>query len=132
MECATATAARLLPRRPARRWYWAARKVFLLTARGSRRFHQNRAQPAVAATDVLRFGLARTAMVPRTDLGPGRQVAVRGESAHVGADLSEQILRHSTPHPGDGLQPLQGRLKRGEASLDLSAEAVDASFKLLN
>src|SRR5215218_3364404 len=57
--------------------------------------------------------------------GPGDQMASGREAAHVHAELGDEHLRGSPADPGDLIQPIGRRLKRGDLGLDVRLQHGD-------
>src|SRR5215216_53540 len=93
--------------------------------------HPGQVRVAVAGGG-LAFGFAGRLLDPGREPRPGGQMAWGGEAAHVGADLGDDHLRGSPADPGDLIQPVDGRLKRGDLLLDLGLQLGDVGGCLVD
>src|ERR1051326_3277351 len=80
--------------------------------RGPCSLDHGRPQPGVATTGPARTSLAGRLVVAGTKAGPGGEVLVGGEAAHVDADLGDDGLCAAPTQAGDGVDVGDGRLKR--------------------
>src|SRR5687768_217727 len=78
----------------------------LCTTGGMRRLHEGCPQPGIALGGLPASALAPALVVARTHPRPRGQVPIRGEAAHVRADLGQYRLRRTLPYSRNRLQSL--------------------------
>src|SRR5215216_8130563 len=76
------------------------------TTGGMRRLDEGCPQPGIALAGLATSAFASTLVITRTHSSPGGQVPIRGEAAHVRADLGQYRLRCTPPHSRNRLQSL--------------------------
>jgi hypothetical protein len=82
------------------------------TTGGMRRLDEGCPQPGIALGGLPALALAPALVGARTHPRPRGQVPIRGEAAHVRADLGQYCLRRTPSHPRDCLQSLNGFSER--------------------
>src|SRR4029450_11854244 len=73
----------------------------------------------------LPLALPADCWAPGAERGPGARGRGGGEAPPVGAKLGDDDLRVSPADPGDLIQPLDRRPKRGDLGLDLAVQLGD-------
>ena len=88
-------------------------------------------QPLVALASLAALSLARTLVVARTHPAPARQMARRGETTHVDADLGDDHFRRSLLNARNGLQALDDLRERVQQLLDLVTAFLDGLVEVV-
>lgn len=83
------------------------------------------AEPGITLARLAARAFARALVVARTHASPGGEVSRGRESGHIQPDLGHQDLGDPTTHAWDGVQSVQGVLKRAQPLLHFGAEPLD-------
>ncbi len=92
--------------------------------RGLGGFGECTVEPFGALACAARFAFAAGLVVAGALAGPGGEVVLGGEPAHVGADLGDHDLSGARLDAGDRAQELNGRRERAQLFLDRCREPL--------
>src|SRR4029450_7605409 len=106
-------------------------RAVLSATRARRRFDQRRTQPAGTVPRFARLMLAGALVVSRTQRGPAREMARRGEGAHIHTDLGDEDFGRPPVDARNAIQSVELVRKRGEAIFDLRAERADSLVEVI-
>src|SRR3989442_13781951 len=92
---------------------------------------EGRAQPDAAFAGLPRSVLASTLVVPGTEPGPTRKMAVARKPIHVDANLGDEYLRRPLIHAGNRIKALPGIREGRQDGLDGRAQRGHRLFEVV-
>src|SRR4029077_20660760 len=94
--------------------------------------HECGLEPGGTLPQAIGSTLTGALVAVRTETGPGDEMAVRWEPAHVGADLGDDDLRADVPDTGDRRHLFNGGSKGRDACFDLPIDRGDGCVESID